>query len=675
MPRARPELPKVVPDQIPLTKLQAERLADITGVSAKDLAGLKPADLVEKLKWRIDPQWWRYQRVCGRVVKRDPVTGATYGVPNATVLVEDTDCSFVFYAPSSSPFTWLYPFRCRRELIATARTDACGNFCVWIPRWEIDWIVQWRARRICFPIIFRRPNWRDLLDPVGPVARIPRPHGDPAPRLIPNGSIRSLRDIGEFGSLIESGDPHDEIAFDDNLQPPLPAELTAILDGQKDAPPAKDGPRGSATHPLVRNAIAQRVSLDPKLLDALDLRTVYGPFLRCHTVFVPTWTPIFDVPDITFRVTQDVDGDGDEESIYSENVFQIRWDDTSIGNVTLQANALARESRVCDAPPVIPCGNVPAINFAGLMPVTAPYHNNTTGYANRPNRPRPGGVPTNPATAPYCLNVNLFGCLPRIPGAAKYRLVYRYATQNAADFGTAAPFVNHSWYWHPTAGSPIHAVPAPLTGWYDLPPAGLNGTPEENFLFPFDTTAYPAGLYGVTVQLGDGGGAVLASSAEVVFMCDNRAPTILNEVRWSRDGGATWTVLPRDCPVVRRGSPAHDVLFETSWNVMAPAHYRDSNTGAGGCGSSGGAPLLEPAGQQTSDWHVGPNDNAQTYTLRYRLPASHAEGTYSFSAYAGSRAFNPSGYVAGYQTNDWLYDVGTPPIYTPYTVSFSVINA
>jgi len=35
-----------------------------------------------------------------------------------------------------------------------------------------------------------------------------------------------------------------------------------------------------------------------------------GPFRRCITVHVPVWTPIFDVPDITFRVTQDVDGNG-----------------------------------------------------------------------------------------------------------------------------------------------------------------------------------------------------------------------------------------------------------------------------------------------------------------------------------------------------------------------------
>jgi hypothetical protein len=42
-------------------------------------------------------------------------------VPNATVHVEDTDCSFVFYSPPGWPmWTWLFPFNCNREEIASA---------------------------------------------------------------------------------------------------------------------------------------------------------------------------------------------------------------------------------------------------------------------------------------------------------------------------------------------------------------------------------------------------------------------------------------------------------------------------------------------------------------------------------------------------------------------------
>lgn len=668
MPAKKSLAREVPPDQRPLTELQARRLAALSGVTVKELQGGRAAELAEQFKWRIDPRLFRFRRLCGRVVKTDPVTGEQYGVPGATVHVEDTDCDLVLYAPPQSPFVWFYPVRCRREVIATATTDACGNFCVWVPRWDIDWILHWRRERLCFPVIFERPRWRDLLDLPPLEEVIPRPFPWPDPGPLANQPVVTRMPAREFGARADAVEANDLDAFADDLHPPLPREFTAIVGG------ARDKTRAGETHTLVRSAIANTIGLDEKLLQSLDLRQVIGPFRRCVDVFVPEWTRLVDVPDITFRVTQDVDGDGDEETIYGERHFQVRWNAGAIGPVTLQAASWARESRFCDAPPVVPCGNVPAITFAGLMPLTAAYHDNATGYAIRPNRPRPGGVPTGPATAPYCLNVNLFGCLPTLPNAAKYRLVYRYAPNASAPFSAPLPFTSQQWYWHPLGGAPVPAIPAPTTGWYDLPPAGLNGTPEEHFLFPFDTTQHVPGLYAITVEIGNATGTVLATSAEVRLMCDNRAPTILNQVRWSVNGGATWTVLPTDCPVVRRGAVPADVRFEVTWTIMAPAHYRRSSVDAAGCGASGTAALLDPAGQVTSDWHTGPNDNAMTYTLTYRLPGSHAEGTYSFGALADSRAFNPSGYVAGYQTNDWLYDVGVSPIHRPSRVYFSVIN-
>ncbi len=75
------------------------------------------------------------------------------------------------------------------------------------------------------------------------------------------------------------------------------------------------------------------------------------------------------MPDITFRVTQDVDLDGDEELIYSRGASS-----TSAGTqapsrrVTLQASPIARPSPICDKPIVV-CGNKPAIVTVGLMPL------------------------------------------------------------------------------------------------------------------------------------------------------------------------------------------------------------------------------------------------------------------------------------------------------------------
>ena len=85
------------------------------------------------------------------------------GVPNATVHVEDTDCSFLGLFPVEDPaWWWFWPIFCQREVIATTMTDECGNFCVCIPRWDIDRILRFRLQRICFPDIYR-PNLRDLI--------------------------------------------------------------------------------------------------------------------------------------------------------------------------------------------------------------------------------------------------------------------------------------------------------------------------------------------------------------------------------------------------------------------------------------------------------------------------------------------------------------------------------
>src|SRR5262249_8259797 len=114
--------------------------------------------------------------------KKDPVTGIEYPVPYATVHVEDTDCSLLGYFPLKSKWAWYFPFHCRREDIATAKTDECGNFCVWIPRWDIDWVLRFRHERICFPIIFERPSIKDILDELIPERiPIPIPQPDPGP--------------------------------------------------------------------------------------------------------------------------------------------------------------------------------------------------------------------------------------------------------------------------------------------------------------------------------------------------------------------------------------------------------------------------------------------------------------------------------------------------------------
>ena len=170
----------VHPDQRKLTSIQAKRLADLAKVPAKELEGETIARVSERLRWSIDPELLWFRKICGRVVKTDPVSGVEYPVPFATVQVEDTDCSLLGYFPAHAPWGWYFPFHCRREVIGTAKTDACGNFCVWIPRWDIDWVLRWRLQRHCYPIIFQRPDLSDLLRVTKVVEWPPKPPpGDP----------------------------------------------------------------------------------------------------------------------------------------------------------------------------------------------------------------------------------------------------------------------------------------------------------------------------------------------------------------------------------------------------------------------------------------------------------------------------------------------------------------
>src|SRR5215475_587453 len=90
-----PPKPDLPPDERVLTRRQAEYLAETAQLELRQLEGRHLRELDELLKFRIDPMLLLFRKVCGRVVRKDPLTGILYGVPNATVYVEDTDCSFL----------------------------------------------------------------------------------------------------------------------------------------------------------------------------------------------------------------------------------------------------------------------------------------------------------------------------------------------------------------------------------------------------------------------------------------------------------------------------------------------------------------------------------------------------------------------------------------------------
>ncbi|MEZ5356136.1 MAG: hypothetical protein R2762_26165 [Bryobacteraceae bacterium] len=674
--------PEPPPDQRPLTKIQAERLSALSGVSARELAGATVAQISEKYRWKIDFEILGFRRVCGKVVKRDPVTGVEYPVPFATVHVEDTDCNLLGFFPPGNPWLWFFPFLCRREVIATVKTDQCGRFCVWIPRWDIDWILRFRRERICFPDIFIKPNLRDLLEVAIPPFRVPPgPDPDPPPFLLRDGgmTLRHLeaaigREQAERLAGLEiaqtlggNAKPGQDLlagpAFASPVPPPLPPELRPGL-VDKD----EKGTKAELQLPGT-------IKIDPAVLRQVDFRRWVGPFRRCVDILVPEWHAIVDVPDITFRVTQDVDGDGNEETIYSEGYFDVRWNAGPIPDVTLEASPIAIAGLLCDAPDV-PCGNTPAILFAGRHPLVNPalpadpYHDNGTGYARRVNRPHPTGAlvdpPPNPlAETPYASTLSLFGC-NRIGNAKFYRVRYSH------NGSPVAPFTGLTWpLYRLGAGGALETLwpAADGAGWYPVLPQAENWFPDL-LLLDWNTAAFADGVYTLDLQLGNAAKNVVATSAQVRFVVDNSRPSFqFTKLRWRKSGGA-WHDLPLACAVIPRGVVPSDIDIEVSFTSSA-AHMRSVRFTAGGCGA-GGNPTLSSALSTVEHWHVNAADNTFNSTAIYSVAAVQPAGAYSLGATVAGRAFNPSGGDGG-QLVDWNYN---PVIrYITPSMGVAIVNA
>lgn len=704
---ARREAPPP-PDKAVLTERQAARLAKLSGIGVKELRSGTIAELQDRLKFRIDPTLLLFRRVCGRVVKRDPVSGVEYPVPFATVHVEDTDCGFLGIFPKASKWTWLLPLFCRREEIATTHTDRCGRFCVWVPRFEIDWIVRWRHRWIC---IFR-PLVRDLIDELRLDPRQPKfppgprpPDPDPPPyrinpaELLEGGALHRLegllgRDVARGlttgpaaagGALLARalGDPHgdeagaaallDRPAFAHPMPPPLPHKLSDALDrGDLKAVAEIAGVSPDLLKDLLKNA--GRGAEAAVAAPAARSYPYLGPYFRCYDVWVREVTPVLDVPDITFRVTQDVDGDGDEETIYSEGFFDVRWDAGTIPDVTLYASPAAVASLSCDVPDLGPCG-APAILAAGLMPLvnpagpTPPYHDTASGYARRPNRPHPlTGLfaevppPTTLATAPFAGTLQLYGCNEQ-PGAQFYKVLY------SVGGSPPLPLLNTWKVWRVGGGGifqQMDVVPD-AAGWYSILPQADGWNPSR-LLMNWPPAA--PGLYQLSLQLGDAArNAVGGPTPAVGIRIDNTAPLAhFTKLEWRHLNPATsWQELELVCPVVRRQA-GRDIEFRVSYEASA-AHLRSVQLSGGGCG--GTAPVLSSAPATAEHWHTGPGDNAFAAVATFELAGSAEEGAYSFHLAAHSRAFNPAGGDGGFGA-DWNYNPVL--IWTPAFLPVAVVS-
>ena len=652
------------PDQRLVTRRQAAYLSRIGNVAANELAGKTIAGVNDLLRWRIDPELLRFRRICGKVVKPNPVTGEPEPVPNATVHVEDTDCSFLGFFPVQNPYFWLFPFKCRREELATVVTDACGRFCVYLPYWDVDRYLRFRRERICFPELVR-PNLRDILErPLFEEPRPPfppRPAPDPAPLIDPD-QIERIRAIAgpdiadrfeQVADLREMGAGARELetllnqpAFQRRVPPPLPR----MSRDRKTSLPEAIEPLASAAGDAVRD---------------VNFQNYLGPFLRCRDVIVPVWHTLLDVPDLTFRVTQDVDGDGNEETIYSEGFFDVRWNAPGNLDVTLTANGNALSTPHCEPVEGIDCADQPAIVTAGYMPLEPTHHENAKGVAIRVNRPRPpdGRYSTpqaSPGHAPYSRTLNLHGC-HRLDGATHYRITH--AVELAGTFTSPVPFTDLSW-WAPRLGpgAPIHVM-SDEDGWYPiLPEADLA---HPNWLLSWPTTGFANGLYELRLELGasSGGGISVEKTGDPErFLIDNTRPDLtFLEIRWrlaSEPLSMPWTddtsaLLPEVCPVLTRPA-GQAVHIRVAWMASA-AHLRNAQLSASGCGAGG---LSFVTGEDSfRHWHIDENDNSISEQAVLLLPGDRPAGCYHVRLQGVGRQFNPSGFDYGPASN-WFINQG-----------------
>jgi hypothetical protein len=691
---------QLAPDKTPLTESQATILGSLTGIDASKLQGHSIAEISTEYRWQIDPNLLLFVRVCGQVVKQDPATGGFDPVPFATVYAEETTCSVLGYFPFGLPWLWFFPFSCQTEVVAQTTTDPCGNFCFWVPRFIIEWILRFRIERICYLQLFTKPTVANIIaylqgQPVGPN---PGPEAQSAVSLTPNTSlyqkaeqllgsqvVRQLASVGA-SKAFGAANPGQQALL---TRPAFPAALAPTLPKEFRKPVAGASAKQHLT--AVRSTLATNLGLNAKQLEGLDLNHYYGPFLRCYDIVVPEWVPILEVPDISFRVTQDVNGNGTQEVIYDGGLFEVPWAG-NVSNVTLVASPIATSTTNCNTPNVV-CGTVPALQYVGLMPLVnpalplAPYINATTGFATRPNPPHPGGTLTEagvpPSTAPYTETLQLYGCT-NVSKAAYYRLRYTYTAPGSTTASALTPFTGLTWPLYREVGGTLQEQwpVADSNGWYPvINPA--DGWFPNSMVLEWDTinSAYNAnGLYTIQLEVANSSKVLQATSAPIGFYVDNSVPVVSYSAIWSfnSDFSGAQPVPTDDCVVIDRGTTPQDVFVQVTYSVVAN-HLQSVQVGSGGC--DGGATLYPvattPAQLATQlatvqHWYEDAGDNTVSNVATYRIAASQPQGVYSFDVYAASRAFNPAGSDAG-PLDDWNYN--PTYVWTEPSFAIAIVNA
>lgn len=682
--RAVKQLNRVTPADWSVTEQQVSHIQRLTnGVSEEELLGANALDLRDHLEWRLDPELLGFKQVCGRVVTYDSDADEYHPVPNATVEVQDTDCSFLSYFPSGLGYGWFFPYNCDQETIATTTTDECGEFCVYVPLWDIDRVLRYRRERICLPDIYN-PRIRDVLEntrvypePVLPPNPRPRSRPEPVPRPGPGPDPITLAKPGRHERLSEL--LGEEVVNDIEMQFTLQSfgisqnTATELLD-KPAFPESIEPPKPMGVEEgdiaVSEHELATHEGLDEEALELVDFDRYVGPFLKCTDVFLPEWQTFFDVPDITFRVTQDVDNDGTQETIYSEGYFDVRWDTSSIPNVELVADDDAISIPTCDSltPENLECEE-PSIESVGLMTARAPTHDRSTGYATQVNRPKPAGSANRPAAeAPYAGTLQLRGC-HRFEEASYYRVLYSYEGKSER------AFTNEEWHVPAIDRDPVHVKPDGSEGWYpilDVPylenyyGETLNDNPllAPFWFFNWNTRRYKNGKYDLRLELADGNKDPLGvSSPTVPFQIDNRAPHLsIDSIEWApKTGPATydWSQsedISESCPEIKRKS-GQTIGIRVSFRAWGE-HFRNVIVSMTGCEDHPvrTVPATSSTTNSYSHWHTSLADQNHGKDVVFEVDGNAPSGAYRIRLNAISRAFNPAGGGAGPGGNNWKMD-------------------
>lgn len=630
-------------------------------LSAEDLS-IRPVDSIVNL-WKLT------HKVCGRVFKKDPVTGENCPVPGATVRVFDVDLNLFWWHPHPGPWGWLYPYKPhRREEIGKTTTDKCGYFCLEIPYFDIDAVLRWRRRFRCMWEILKPPTILDALDlgvkpdiryypelkPLPEMKVKPRPGPIPDPAPVLNETVfRKSVENAESGMempVMGYSNIKSNLAMRELFTKPGFEETRQNLFERKALFDPLDTPEMSILEsPAFPHSIAApQLPDDERLMEMVggedageaikEIRMV-KPLVRllhCWPEIVPEWKLFLDIPDIVFKVEQDIDADGNLETIYDEGFFDVNW---NLSEPTTNVQIEALPSAIC-----VPCGTgyKPCTN-AGIVGINDmpfdPAYQDSVGYATRVNRPRqpiphPPHVIRPPAETPFCKTLRIVGC-PDYGHAAYYKVFYKYE-------GGPETHFTESWHVYDISAATSHYVVPDASGFYPVLTPPDNYFPYHN-LINWRSHMYPDGKYELRLALYDGAhnpiGALLPPVKVVI---DNSKPAPVDFLKLEyREGGGIWNEVPLHCPIIKR-TPGADVELRVRYNVAA-THLRDIHIRFSGCDGYIGS---------EGYWHQNVSDNNKVLNWTTNLSGTKHEGGYHFYLEGRSRAFNA---VGGLATN-WYFD-------------------